>query len=245
MRPHWIPIRKPAETVGQGARDAPALMKYNHMRRHIAAPLCLVLLACSCNRTVVRHFPPDRAVPGTMHVDILESGHPEKYRTFDITPATGTLAEYRESADLADNKTVSFSTGALVGCEDMPSAESLKGTYLARCEEDHPLTYSIDILVDQTRTNTVVWSRSFDPGWFISGFGWNPTSPILAILVKSSVPQSGGLAVILGLLGHPPPDETVHLIVVSADTRAERDYIVVKHAVYGNPRLLGWSSSPR
>jgi hypothetical protein len=68
---------------------------------------------------------------------------------------------------------------------------------------------------------------------------------MLAILVQSSVPQENPIAWILGFLGHPPPDETVHLMIVSAPTKAERDYIVVEHAVYGSPRLLGWDNSAK
>jgi hypothetical protein len=68
---------------------------------------------------------------------------------------------------------------------------------------------------------------------------------MLAILVQSSVPQEGPIAWILGFLGHPPPDETVHLIIVFAATKRERDYIVVQHAAYGNPRLLRWDNSAK
>lgn len=57
--------------------------------------------------------------------------------------------------------------------------------------------------------------------------------------------NGGVLALTLGMMGHPPPDETVHLIVVSARTKAERDYIVVEHVVYRRPRLLGWDNSAR
>jgi hypothetical protein len=183
-----------------------------------------------------------------MHIDELEGYHPGEYRTLDITPSAGLLRESREPPDMAAKRKAAFSTGALVSCEDQPSAEYRDGTYLARCDEDHlwyGIAHTVDIVVDQGRTNTVVWSRSFDAGWRIAGFGWNPKSPLLAVLVQSSVPQENPIAWILGFFGHPPPDETVHLIVVSAATKRQRDYIVVEHAVYGNPRLLRWENSAR
>jgi hypothetical protein len=219
------------------------------MKVYLAASVCFVILACGCSRNIVRHVPPDPSFPGTIHLDNLEGGlFKKKYRTFDITPASGLLRESRESPDLATKQPPPFATFGGGACENEPAAISADGIYTAKCRLDHVyggLQFSIDIVTDAGRTNMVDWTHDFDLNWNLHEFGWNPTSPLLAVLVTSSVPQSGFFASILGVLGHPPPDETVHLLLVSAVTRKVTDYVIVEHSVYGFPRLLRWDDAQR
>lgn len=199
-------------------------------------------LGCSCNHTVVRHFPPDPGIPGIVHVDVETAGS-DKYWTIDITLAGGFLTETELPPKMAAQKTLSYSTGEMPGCMDEPTAEYRDGTYLARCystHTDYGMRDITDIMAKQGQVSTVVWSRSLDPGWSIRRFGWNATLPILAVLVDSSVPQENPLAWILGFFGHPPPDETIHLIIVSPTTKMVRDITILRHIEYGYPRLLGW-----
>ncbi len=102
---------------------------------------------------------------------------------------------------------------------------------------------SIYIDVNRWDANAAVWSRTFDFNWYVAGFGWSPRSPQLAILVESSVPLKGIIPTILRYWGHPIPDETVHLLIVSASTKAVRDFVLIEHASNGIPRLLGWGDS--
>jgi hypothetical protein len=207
--------------------------------------LGLVLLSCSCSET--RRFPPDPSIPGTVQVDHIEGGAAfETYRTIDITPSAGVLRQASESPTAGRGKASSFSTGALDHCDDKPKAASRDGSYVARCSSTHTLEGiidGIDIGVNRWDTNATVGSRTFDLGWYVAGFGWSPRSPQLAILVQSSFPQKGIIPAILGVFGHPPPDETVHLLIVSASTKAVRDLVLVEHASYGTPRLLGWDNT--
>jgi len=222
------------------------------MRRYLAVSLCLGLMSFSCG--VTRHFTPDPSIPGTVHVDQIEFGVFETYRTIDITPATGVLRQTSESPSAGRARTSSFSTGslssfitgALYHCANIPAAASRDGSYVARCSSTMTLEGPIDsIYVDVNRwdLNAPVWSRTFDFGWYVAGFGWSPRSPQLAILVQSSFPLKGVIPTILRYSGHPIPDETVHLLIASASTKAVRDFVLIEHASYGTPRLLGWDAS--
>lgn len=217
------------------------------MRRYLVVSLCLCLMSFSCSET--RRFPPDPSIPGTVHVDHMQGGAAfETYRTIDLTPSAGVLRQTSESPTAGREKSSTFSTGALDHCWNKPDAASQDGLYVAKCSSTQILqgiTDSIDIGVSRWDTNVTVWSRTFDLGWYIAGFGWGPSSPQLAILVQSSFPQKGIIPAILRFMGHPPPDETVHLLIVSAPTKAVRDFVLIEHASYGTSRLLGWDDSSK
>jgi len=219
------------------------------MRPYNYLAFCTVIITCSCG-TTRNPATSDPSLPGTLHLDITDSAwpHHDLYRAIDLIPATGLIKESPESHRVASSGTTSFSTGQLADCEQEPSAEYRDGTYLAKCNSTHTgygIRDSIEIVAQPGSTDTVVWSRKLDPGWSIRGFWWNASFPLLAIVVDSSVPQENPIAWLLGLFGHPPPDETLHLIIVSTTTKTEKDFVVLKHVVYGYPRLIRWDNSAK
>jgi hypothetical protein len=129
--------------------------------------------------------------------------------------------------------------GAIDDCKDGREGKSFDGNYAVECSEKR--IRHLDLSVLDIRRNKVVWAKSFAPGDRLMGFGWNPDSEFLAILHEQSIPRRDMLGNITGFFGHPIPDETVKLIVVSS-TGSCNDYILIQHLAYSNSRLLDWKS---
>lgn len=227
-------------------------------RGHLISFLsAFLLLGCQSKSPKIPTVTRDPTIPGVIVVDVLESGHPDKYILFELTPSTGSLrtsagnTKQRNAVQLWRQQTVSFATGWLKDCElfvlpespnilRYPSAESPDKRYTAVCRVTDRGHVRMEVMASEPKT--IVWSRDFDEGWEVEGFGWNPQTASLAVLVRSSFPRRGGFWEIPAFLGHPEPDVAVYVIIISAESWSSRNFLVAEHLDSSMVRLLEWKS---
>jgi hypothetical protein len=179
--------------------------------------------------------------PGTILVDILESGHPENYWQYEVQPTSGSVRKIKEEtfADYAHEDIPHVflqPSGAIEACSSEPKADSPDGKYLAYCKG------SESGLSVANKKSTRVLSYWTPKEWRgIRGFAWAPNSQSVAILNISSYYGKSPLERLSGLSGHPVPHDTIFLDVLDVRTGKTTEYVVRENVPYSFARILNWS----
>lgn len=179
--------------------------------------------------------------PGVILVDILEAGHPEHYRQYEVQPTAGSVRRVKEEtfSDYLNRDLPRFflePTGSLSRCSSDNRASSPDGKYVAYCAGgDGGLSVH-----DQTGVgNSHLWKPR---GWRgIRGFGWAPNSGSVAILNVSSYVGKTPLELLAAFSGHPVPHDTIFLDILDVRTGTTTEYLVRKNVVSSFTRILKWS----
>ena len=179
--------------------------------------------------------------PGTILVDILESGHPENYWQYEVQPTSGSVRKIKEEtfADYAhENIPHVFlqPAGTIYACSSEPKADSPDRRYLAYCKRSESGLSVAD------KKSTVILSNWTPKEWRgIRGFAWAPNSHSVAILSISSYYGKSPLEQLSGLSGHPVPHDTIFLDVLDVRTSKTTEYLVRENVPYSFTRILNWS----
>lgn len=202
------------------------------------------LLGCSSSRTeppAQQGAVPGNAAPGILLIDILESGHPERYWQYEVQPSAGLVRKVREEtfSDYAHEKlphAILEPVGSIGSCSDETKAASPHGKYLAYCRaRDWGLFVS-----DEKSAKTLCFWKPQE--WrAIRGFGWASNSQSVAVLNASSYYGKSPLELLSGLVGHPVPHDTIFLDVLDVHTGAVTEYLVRRNVPYSFARILKWS----
>lgn len=190
---------------------------------------------------------PERVAPGTILVDILQGGKPERYWNFEVRPSTGTVTvvRYEVFADREDEnipRTYQQPAGK-VDCSENPRAASLDGRLIASCAGRLGGNWNVPdefFVVDAASSREVFhwkptnWRR-------VGGFAWSPNSGSVAFLNRSSYYGKSPLELVAALSGHPVPHDTVYLDVVDVSTGKVTEYLIRKDVISAFDRILRWS----
>jgi hypothetical protein len=207
--------------------------------------LAVALLGCSHSG----NEPPTRqtalgadTAPGTILVDVLESGHPENYWQYEVRPATGSVQKVKQERfeDYAHEDIPHIfnqPAGAIESCRNKPEATSLDERYLAYCTRSGADEFFV---IDQkTKEMTYHWKAA---EWReINGFAWAPNSHSVAFLNMSSYYGKNPIELLSGLTGHPVPHDTIYLDVLDVHNWNTTEYLVRSDVPYSFERILNWS----
>jgi hypothetical protein len=207
--------------------------------------LSLEMIGCSSTRTEQ----PTRqtmlsvdVAPGTVLVDILESGKPEHYWQYEVRPMIGLVRKVKEESfqDYAheDIPHVFFQpTGAIEACAKKPEANSPDGEYLAYCTSSG----SDEFFVIDKKTSETSYHWKPEEWRRIEGFAWAPNSHSVAFLNKSSYYGKSPLELLSGLSGHPVPHDAIFLNVLDVRAWKITEYAIIRDVPYSFTRILNWS----
>jgi hypothetical protein len=211
--------------------------------------LSLILSGCGCNQATSdrQTVLPIDVGPGTLTVDVLESGRPEHYWQYEIRPSEGTVIATREKRfadpDHEDMPTAfQEPAGAVQNCRTKPAAISPDNQAVARCDISMPAENRDKLLIIDAKTERQIYEWAPEEWRGIRGFAWAPNSGSLAILNDSSYYGKNPIELLSALSGHPVPHDTIFLDVVGIKTGKLTEYRVRENVISSFCRILKWTN---
>lgn len=208
--------------------------------------LSVELIGCSSSR---HEQPAPQTVlsadvaPGSVLIDVLESGRPEKYWQYEVRPSTGMVRKVKEEnfQDYAHEHiphTFHQPTGAIESCTKKPEANSPDGEYLAYCTRSGSDEFFV---IDKKKATETLHQWKPNEWRGIQGFAWAPNSHSVAFLNKSTYYGTSPLEQLSGLSGHPVPHDTIFLNVLDVRSGKITEYEIRRDVPYSFTRILNWS----
>lgn len=209
----------------------------------IAAILLSGTLGYSNNNDAVVKHGPLVAAQGTITIDILDAGFPNRYWQYTLRPQDGTVTRTSEEKIAQKQKTAIPSaylkpTGAIFSCTDKPEATSPDGSLVATCEGSLSSSGTFVIIDRSTKKELLRWTPSEYRG--MRGFAWAPDSKSVAVLNESEHYGKSPLELLSGLSGHPVPHNTVFVELFVTDGWRQTEYVVRKGVINAFTRILDW-----
>lgn len=184
--------------------------------------------------------------PGTITVDILESGRPEHYWQSQVQPSSGTVrdvltTEFRDYSEERIPTSVQEPAGA-GGCSEKRNlATSPDGQFVAKCESEGR-SVSDHFQIKDSATSTTLYSWKTDDWREILGFAWSPNSHSVAVLNMSEYYGKSPVELLSALSGHPVPHNTIFLDVIDLQKGRATEYVIKRNVISAFCRILSWSS---
>jgi len=215
----------------------------------ILSCLSLILSGCGRNQTTSdkQTVLPIDVAPGTLTVDVLESGRPEHYWQYEIRPSRGTVITSKEErfADPNDEDIPTAflePTGAVQNCRTKPAAFSPDNQVVARCDSSVPAENRDKVVILDAKTERQIYEWAPKQWRGITGFAWAPNSGSLAILKLSSYYRNNPIESLSALSGHPVPHDTIFLDIVGIKTGKLTENRVREDVISSFCRILQWTN---
>lgn len=178
--------------------------------------------------------------PGTVLVDVRESGEPEHYWQYQVQPARGVVRATEElqfpnykHRDVP--KDFQRPAGVIDWYIEKPQADSPDGRLFVYCERAAPDELH---LVDRQSNQQV---HSWKSGHGIRGFAWAPNSGSVAVLTVSGHVGLRPAELLALLSGHPVSHDTVFLDIVDVRSGKATEYVIRRNVVAPFTRILSWA----
>lgn len=184
--------------------------------------------------------------PGTVQIDLIEEGTPERYWVYAITPQQGTIrlvstAEFPDRNHESIPEKFHQPTGAIHACSREPAAVSPNGKYVARClhlfvktDKFSGIDHDVFVVEDKV-TGSELFHWQMEKERRIRGFSWSPDSSSVAILnLRLDYTQ-------FAFLGHQAiPHDSVCLDIIGFPNQFA-EYTVRRDVPYAFTRILDWA----
>ena len=219
--------------------------------RQVNALLCLALPLIGCSRNEAasdkQGLLSTDAAPGTLTVDVLESGRPEHYWQYEIRPSAGTVTvstEERFADPGHENIPSEFRepTGAIQNCGMKPEASSSNQELFAWCDSVLSENGGDRLLIVDAATKRQIYEWTPKQRRKINGFAWAPDSGSLAILNTSSYYGKNPSESLSALSGHPVPHDTIFLNIIGVKTGGITEYRIRENVISSFSRILKWTN---
>jgi hypothetical protein len=224
ITPHWVSGRV---EIG----------KHNLITVLICA-IIAALVACSGNE---RRAPVATGVgvaPGSVLIDILQGGQPERYWQYEVTPETATVRAVREETfrdqGHEDIPTDYQQPAGAIRCDGAMQVASPDGKLRAFCSDGNNHHLSVADLSGQVVCTWNPGSRR------IRGFAWAPNSNSVAILNVSQRWGMGPMELLSAIAEHPVPHDTIFLDFLDVKTGKVTEFLVRANVVSSFTRILKW-----
>jgi hypothetical protein len=229
-----------------GIRKA-EIQKHNLINVLICA-IIVPLVGCSRSERVPRIVTSAGVAPGSVLIDILQSGTPEWYWQYEVVPEKGTVRCVKREIFLdyqhedLPTEYIQPPVGA-TGCDETRQAVSPDGKLRAFCSDGWNYGYYHHLSVtDASGEVLFVWN----PGnRLISGFAWAPNSNSLGILNKTERYGMWPLELLSAIAGHPVPHHTIFLDFLDVKTGKATEFQIRANVVNAFSRMLAWVDQPR
>jgi hypothetical protein len=197
------------------------------------------MVGCSRSERGTRLATDAGVAPGTVLIDILQGGQPERYWQYEVVPAKATVRSVKRETFL-DYKHESLPTeyqhpAGATHCGDTSNeVASPNGELQASCSNS-----GYDQLSVTGRSGAVLYT--WDPGRrLIRGFAWAPNSKSVAILNTSSRFGMGPLELLAAFSGHRVPHDTIFLDFLDVKAGKTTEYLIRSDVVSSFTRILKW-----
>jgi hypothetical protein len=193
---NYLPVTA-AEKLKSTVMDMSKSMRTTlSLLRLVSIALIFHLIGCRSDRAeqAARHVMTEQVsrqeivsgdvAPGTILLDILESGHPEHYWQYEVQPTAGLVRRVKEQ-DFRDYAHEDIPhvflqpAGAIERCRSDPKAGSPDGKFVAYCMSD-------GIFITDKKNGATLYQWKMQEWRGIRGFAWASNSQGVAILNVSS-----------------------------------------------------------
>jgi hypothetical protein len=180
--------------------------------------------------------------PGSIVIDVLESGDPATYSQYELRPSAGTVRHVKEQSFPAYTSVqvpanLQQPSGSIQSCEKKPRASSMDGFYEAYCTNSG----KDEFFVEDRRTGELLSHWKLDESRSIKGFAWSPNSRSVAFLTTASRTGKSPRDLSAAASGHPVSYDTVFLNILDMRTRKMVVYEVSRNVRAAFTRILVWS----
>jgi hypothetical protein len=185
--------------------------------------------------------------PGSILIDVLESGRPESYWQYEVRPSNGLVRIVKEETfqDYSHEDVPHVfqqPAGAIETCQKTSEVDSPDGKYAVYCVGSGVGPSPDEFFLIDRKTNHTLYHWKPTEWRAIRGFAWAPNSHSVAFLNKSSYYGKGMIERVSGISGHPVPHDTVFLSVLTVEPADITEYAIRKDVPYAFTRILSWSN---